>query len=71
VEKETQPEQLQTERHPHQVSIREGLENTSVFPTLDPPKRHNTTTNSVHMPTAATLQALVVQYLRVDSSSPR
>ena len=46
-EKEAQPEQLQTERHPHQASIREGRENVSVFPILDPPKRHNTTTNSI------------------------
>jgi hypothetical protein len=44
--KETQPEQLQTERHPHQASVREGRENASVFPTLDPSKRHNTITNS-------------------------
>jgi hypothetical protein len=42
-EKEAQPEQLQTERHPHQASIREGRENASVFLALDPPKRHNTT----------------------------
>jgi hypothetical protein len=46
-EKEAQPEQLQTERHTHQASIREGRENASVLPVLDPPKRHNTTTNSV------------------------
>jgi hypothetical protein len=46
-EKEAQPEHLQTERHPHQASIREGRENASVFPALDPPKRHNTTTNSI------------------------
>jgi hypothetical protein len=45
--KEAQPEQLQTERHPHQASVREGRENVSVFPTLNPPKRHNTTTNSI------------------------
>jgi hypothetical protein len=36
----------------------------SVFPTLDPTKRHNNTTNSMHMPTAVTLQVLVVQYLK-------
>jgi hypothetical protein len=47
VEKEAQPEQLQTERHPHQAPIREGRENANVFPALDPPKQHNTTTNSV------------------------
>jgi hypothetical protein len=46
-EKEAQPEQLQTERHPHQVSIREGRDNASVFLALNPAKRHNTTTNSV------------------------
>jgi hypothetical protein len=46
-EKEAQSEQLQTERHSHQASIREGQDNASVFPALDPPKRHNTTTNSV------------------------
>jgi hypothetical protein len=40
-EKEAQSEQLQTERHPHQASIR--VRRTA----LDPPKRHNTTTNSV------------------------
>jgi hypothetical protein len=45
--KEAQLEQLQTERHPHQASVRKGRENVSVFPTLDPPKRHNTTTNSI------------------------
>jgi hypothetical protein len=54
-EKEAQPKQLQTKRHPHQVSVREGRENASVFPALDPPK---------HMPIAATLRAIVVQYLR-------
>jgi hypothetical protein len=47
VEKEAQPELLQTERHPHQASIQEGRENASVFPALDPPKRYSTTTNSV------------------------
>jgi hypothetical protein len=46
-EKEAQLEQLQTERHPHQASVREGRENVSVFLAVDPPKRHNTTTNSV------------------------
>jgi hypothetical protein len=46
-EKKAQPEQLQTERHPHLASMREGRENMSVFPALDPLKRHNTTTNSV------------------------
>jgi hypothetical protein len=46
-EKGAQPEQLQTERHPHQTSIREGQENVSVFPALDPPERHNNTTNSI------------------------
>jgi hypothetical protein len=46
-EKEAQLEQLQTERHPHQASIREGRENASAFLTLDLPRRHNTTTNSV------------------------
>jgi hypothetical protein len=45
--KEAQPEQLQTERYPHQASVREGRESASVSPTLDPPKRHNTTTNSI------------------------
>jgi hypothetical protein len=40
-EKEAQPEQLQTERHSHQAPIREGQENASVFPALDP--RSNTT----------------------------
>jgi hypothetical protein len=47
VEKETQPEQLQTERHPHQASVLEGRENVIAFLALDPPRRHNTTTNSV------------------------
>jgi predicted alpha/beta hydrolase family esterase len=47
MEKEVQPEQLQTERHPHQASVRKGRENVSAFPTLDPLRRHNTTTNSV------------------------
>jgi hypothetical protein len=46
-EKEAQLEQLQTERHPHQALVREGRENVSAFPALDPPRRHNTTTNSV------------------------
>jgi hypothetical protein len=46
-EKKAQPEQLQTERNPHEALIREGRENASVFPALDPTKRHNTTTNSV------------------------
>jgi hypothetical protein len=46
-EKEAQLEQLQIERDPHHASIREGRENASAFPTLDPPRRHNTTTNSV------------------------
>jgi hypothetical protein len=46
-EKEAQPEQFQTERQPHQASIREGREDASVFPALDLPKRHNTTTTSV------------------------
>jgi hypothetical protein len=46
-EKEAQPEQLQTKGHPHQASVWEGRENASVFLALDPPKRHNTTTNSV------------------------
>jgi hypothetical protein len=46
-EKEAQLEQLQTERHPHHTSIREERENASAFPTLDPPRRHNTTTNFV------------------------
>jgi hypothetical protein len=46
-EKEDRPEQLQTKRHPHQASVREGRENVSVFPTLYPPNLHNTTTNSV------------------------
>jgi hypothetical protein len=46
-EKEAQSEQLQTKRHPHQASVREGRENASVFLAHDPPKRHNTTTNSV------------------------
>jgi hypothetical protein len=45
--KEAQPEQLQTERHPHHASVREGRENASAFLDLDPPRRHNTTTNSV------------------------
>jgi hypothetical protein len=45
--KEAQLEQLQTERHPHQTSVQEGRENTSAFPALDPPRRHNTTINSV------------------------
>jgi hypothetical protein len=45
--KETQLEQLQTERHSHQASVREGRENASAFPALYPPRRHNTTTNSV------------------------
>jgi hypothetical protein len=30
VEKEAQPEQLQTESHPHQASVQEGRENASV-----------------------------------------
>jgi hypothetical protein len=47
VGKEAQPEQLQTVRHPHQASVREGRENASVVPTLYPSKRHNTTTNSI------------------------
>jgi hypothetical protein len=47
VGKEAQPEQLQTERHLHQASVWEGQENTSVFSTLDPPKRHNNTTISI------------------------
>jgi hypothetical protein len=63
-EKEAQPEQLQTERHPHQASIREGRENASVFPVLNPPKRHNTTNNFVAYADCCTLWALVVQYLR-------
>jgi hypothetical protein len=46
-EKEAQLEQLQTERHPHQASVREGRENASAFPALDPPRRHTTTTNSI------------------------
>jgi hypothetical protein len=46
-EKEAQPEQLQTERHPHQASVREGRENASAFPALDPSRQHNTTTNSI------------------------
>jgi hypothetical protein len=46
-EKEAQPEQLQTERQPHQALVREGRENASVFPALGPPKRHKTTTNSI------------------------
>jgi hypothetical protein len=46
-EKEAQLEQLQTERHPHRVSVREGKENASAFPALDPPRRHTTTTNSI------------------------
>jgi hypothetical protein len=45
--KEAHPKQLQTETHPHQASVREGRENASVFPTLDPPKRHNTITNFI------------------------
>jgi hypothetical protein len=45
--KEAQPEQLQTERHPHQASVREGRENASAFLALDPLRRQNTTTNSV------------------------
>jgi hypothetical protein len=39
--------QLQTGRHPHPASVREGRENVSVFPALDPPKQQNTTTNYV------------------------
>jgi hypothetical protein len=46
-EKNVQPEKLQTKRHPHQASVREGREKASVFLALDPPKRQNTTTNSV------------------------
>jgi hypothetical protein len=46
-EKEAHPEQLQTKRHSHQTSVREGRETASVFPALDPSKRHNTTTNSI------------------------
>jgi hypothetical protein len=46
-EKEAQLEQLQTERHLHDASIREGRENASVFAALNPLMRHNTTTNSV------------------------
>jgi hypothetical protein len=46
-EKEAQLEKLQTERHPHQALVREGRENVSAFPALDPLNRHNTTTNSV------------------------
>jgi hypothetical protein len=45
--KKVQPEQLQTERHPHQASVREGRENVSVFLALDPLKRHTTSTNFV------------------------
>jgi hypothetical protein len=37
-EKEAQPEQLQTERHPYQASVREGRENASAFLALDPPR---------------------------------
>jgi hypothetical protein len=37
-EKEVRPEQLQTKRHLHQASVREGRENVSVFPALDPSK---------------------------------
>jgi hypothetical protein len=55
-----------TKRLLHQASVREGRENASVFPTLDPPKRYNTTNNSMHMSTAATLRALVVQYLKPE-----
>jgi hypothetical protein len=33
--------------HLHQASVRKGRENVSAFPALDPPRRHNTTTNSV------------------------
>ena len=46
-EKEAQLEQLQTERHPHQASVREGRENAGAFPALDPSRRHDTTINSV------------------------
>jgi hypothetical protein len=46
-EKEAQLEQLQIERHPHQVSVRKERENASAFQPMDPPRRHNTTTNSV------------------------
>jgi hypothetical protein len=49
VEKEAYPEQLQTERHPHQASIQEGQENASAFPALDPPRRHNTTTTLAYV----------------------
>jgi hypothetical protein len=63
-EKKVQPEKLQTERHPHQASVREGRENASAFPALDPPRRHNTTTNSIAMSTATALWALVIQYLK-------
>jgi hypothetical protein len=47
VEKEAQTEQLQTERHPHQALVREGRENVSAFPALDPPRRHTTTNKSI------------------------
>jgi hypothetical protein len=46
-EKEVHTEQLQTERHPYQASVREGGENASLFTALDPSKRHKTTTNSI------------------------
>jgi hypothetical protein len=46
-EKEAKLEQLQTERHPHRASVREGKENASAFLALDPSRRHNTTTNSI------------------------
>jgi hypothetical protein len=63
-DKEAQPEQLQTERHPHHASVREERENASFFPALDPPKRHNTTTNSVAYANCCHTTTLVVQYLR-------
>jgi hypothetical protein len=46
-EKKDQLKQLQTERHLHQASVREGRENASAFPALDHLKQQNTTINSV------------------------
>jgi hypothetical protein len=46
-EKEAQPEQLQTERHPHQASVQKRVRKCECLQALDLSRRHNTTTNSV------------------------
>jgi Tfp pilus assembly protein FimT len=68
-EKKAQPEQLQTERHPHQGSIREGRDNASVFPALDPPKRHNMTTNSIAFDTVVNRTDSAVQFLNKNKNN--